>query len=158
MTKEAKQIFTRRITQANRTQLVVILYDMVMAYLEDAAGAYDAGCDQEFKKALQHARDCIAELRNSLNFSYDLSKNLFAVYVFADRELANDICGKKTDNIKEIGQMFKKLRDAYHTISRQDNTEPLMQNAQGVYAGFTYGRSGINENMIYGGARRGFCV
>ncbi len=30
MTREMKQIFTRRITQANRTQLVVILYDMVL--------------------------------------------------------------------------------------------------------------------------------
>ena len=29
MTREMKQIFTRRITQANSTQLVVILYDIV---------------------------------------------------------------------------------------------------------------------------------
>jgi len=32
MTREMKQIFTRRITQANRTQLIVILYDMQVIY------------------------------------------------------------------------------------------------------------------------------
>ncbi len=44
MTREMKQIFTRRITQANSTQLVVILYDMILTYLKDAADAYDIGC------------------------------------------------------------------------------------------------------------------
>ena len=33
MTKECKQQFTLRITQANPTQLVVILYEMVLCYL-----------------------------------------------------------------------------------------------------------------------------
>lgn len=76
MTREMKQIFTRRITQANSTQLVVILYDMILTYLKDAADAYDIGCEEEFKKDMQCARNCIAELRNSLNFSYDLSRTL----------------------------------------------------------------------------------
>lgn len=158
MTKETKQIFTRRITQANRTQLIVILYDMVLAYIKDAADAYDIGCKQEFKKDLQCARNCISELRNSLDFSYDLSKSLFAVYAFADRELASNISGMKTEHMDEIEQMFKKLRDAYYTVSKSDNTEPLMKNAQSVYAGFTYGRTDINESMLCGSARRGYCV
>lgn len=36
MTTEKKQMFTRRITQANKTQLTVIVYEMLSAYLEDA--------------------------------------------------------------------------------------------------------------------------
>lgn len=158
MTKEAKQIFTRRITQANRTQLIVILYDMVLTYLKDAADAYDIGCEQEFKKDLQCARNCISELRNSLDFAYDLSKSLFAVYAYADRELANNISSVKTGHMDEITQMFTKLREAYHTISKEDSSEPLMENAQDVYAGFTYGRTDINESMLYGSVMRGYCV
>ena len=34
MTKECKQQFTLRITQANATQLVVILYEMTLQYLQ----------------------------------------------------------------------------------------------------------------------------
>ena len=43
MTTEKKQMFTRRITQANKTQLTVIVYEMLSAYLEDARAAHDAG-------------------------------------------------------------------------------------------------------------------
>ena len=91
MTKENKQIFTRRITQANRTQLVVIVYEMLLVYLEDAVKAYEAEDKQEFVRNLKLARECIGQMRTSLNFQYELSKNLFAIYCFADRELANDI-------------------------------------------------------------------
>ena len=31
MTKECKQLFTLRITQANKTELIVILYEMLLA-------------------------------------------------------------------------------------------------------------------------------
>ena len=36
MTKECKQQFTLRITQANKTELIVILYEMLLAYTQDA--------------------------------------------------------------------------------------------------------------------------
>ena len=154
MTKEMKQIFTRRITQANRTQLVVILYDMILTYLKDAATAQEIGCEQEFKKDMQCARNCISELRGSLDFNYDLARNLFAIYAFADRELAHDMRGISAEQLVQITGMFQKLRDAYHTISKEDQSQPLMENAQDVYAGFTYNRTDVNESLLqYGGAR-----
>lgn len=154
MTKEMKQIFTRRITQANRTQLVVILYDMLLTYLKDAATAQEIGCEQEFKKDMQCARNCISELRGSLDFNYDLARNLFAIYAFADRELAHDMRGISAEQLVQITGMFQKLRDAYHTISKEDQSQPLMENAQDVYAGFTYNRTDVNESLSqYGGAR-----
>ncbi len=149
-----KQIFTRRITQANRTQLVVILYDMILTYLKDAATAQEIGCEQEFKKDMQCARNCISELRGSLDFNYDLARNLFAIYAFADRELAHDMRGISAEQLVQITGMFQKLRDAYHTISKEDQSQPLMENAQDVYAGFTYNRTDVNESLSqYGGAR-----
>ncbi len=156
MTREMKQVFTRRITQANRTQLVVILYDMILEYLKDAIAAQEVGCVPEYKKDMQCARNCISELRSSLDFKYDLSRNLFAIYAFADRELANDMYSMKTKDISQIAGMFRKLRDAYHTISKEDQSEPLMENAQNVYAGLTYGRTDINESMY--GVARGYCI
>ena len=158
MTKEMKQIFTRRVTQANRTQLVVVMYDILLTYLEDGMQTHAAGDVAAFRDNLKYARDCIAELRKSLDFQYDLSRNLFAIYAFADRELANDMHGNKTDHMSEIIRNFRKLRDAYDTISKQDKSEPLMTNAQDVYAGFTYGKTDINESLLNNGIARGYSV
>ena len=41
MTQEQKQKYTRKITQANKTQLITILYEMVLDYLQDARAAYE---------------------------------------------------------------------------------------------------------------------
>lgn len=158
MTKENKQMFTRRITQANRTQLVVVLYEMLLVYLEDAQKAHTAEDKQEFVRSLELARECISEMRASLNFEYELSKNLFAIYCFADKELANDIFGNKTENLDALKTIFTKLHDAYATISEQDETGPLMDNIQDVYAGLTYGKEDVNESLVNYDTGRGYTV
>lgn len=158
MTTEKKQMFTRRITQANRTQLVVIVYEMLLVYLEDALRAYEAEDRQEFTHNLGLARECIGQMRTSLNFEYALSKSLFSLYCYADKELAKDIYGYKTENLDVIQMIFTKLHDAYYTISSQDHSDPLMGNIQSVYAGLTYGRTDLNENLSNYDAKRGFLV
>ncbi len=35
MTKELKQEYTLRISQANKTQMVVLIYEMLLTYLDD---------------------------------------------------------------------------------------------------------------------------
>ena len=41
MTKEMKQQFTLKITRANKSQLVVILYEMLLTYLDEAQSAHE---------------------------------------------------------------------------------------------------------------------
>ena len=158
MKAETKKEFTRKITQANKTGLVVIVYEMFLTYIEDALKAYNELNRKEFVFNLDMARQCIWEMRNILNFNYNLSQNLFALYNFADRELAKDIFGCKNDNLEEIRMMFKKLHDAYEKISVQDTSKPLMQNTEEVYAGLTYGRYSLNETSSLQGAERGYRV
>ena len=67
MTKEQKQEFTRRITQANSTQLIVILYEMLLLYLEEGAQAHASGDRDAFREAIRKARGCLNELLASLN-------------------------------------------------------------------------------------------
>jgi len=158
MTTEKKQMFTRRITQANRTQLVVIVYEMLLVYLEDAVKAHEAGDKDEYVRNIDLARECIGQMRTGLNFKYSVAKNLFSIYCFADRELAKDRYSFKTDNLDVIKMIFTKLHDAYYTVSERDDSEPLMDNIQSVYAGLTYGRTDVNETVTNYGAKRGYLV
>lgn len=43
MTRELKQEYTLRITQANKTQLITILYEMALLYVDEAKAALAAG-------------------------------------------------------------------------------------------------------------------
>ena len=111
---------------------------------------------EEFKENLRMARECIGQMRTSLNFDYSLSRNLFAIYCFADRELAKDIYAYKTENLDVIQTIFTKLHDAYYVVSQKDDSAPLMDNIQTVYAGLTYTKSDLNEDFLNYDAKRGY--
>ena len=156
MTTEKKQTFTRRITQANRSQLVVIVYEMLLVYLEDAMNAYEEDKKEDFRENLRMARECIGQMRTSLNFDYNISRNLFAIYCFADREIAKDMYSLKKENLDVIKMIFIKLHDAYYVVSTKDESGPLMDNIQTVYAGLTYSKSDLNEDFMNYDIKRGY--
>ena len=60
--------------------------------------------------------------------------------------------------LKEPEDMVRKLKDAYETISEQDDSGAVMENTQAVYAGLTYGRGALNESLADQGSSRGFRV
>ena len=150
---EARKNFTMRITQANKSELVVILYEMFLEYLEDAIRAEDNR--PAFREGIRKARGCINELMNSLDFDYDLSYNLLQLYVYVNKEMASaDVRGivKPLENCRKI---MKGLMEAYREISIQDTSGPVMENTQAVYAGLTYGKGKLTESMVQQG-NRGF--
>lgn len=155
MTKECKQQFTLRITQANSTQLIVILYEMTLQYLADGEQAVD---DAGLVEAVHRARGCIKELLNSLHREYSPAGELSRLYLFCLRRLA--VCEVRRDRIilEEIRKVIAPLCDAYRQIQDQDTSGPVMNNSQTVYAGLTYGRNQLTENMADQGTNRGMLV
>lgn len=158
MTKEQKQEFTLRITQANKTGLIVILYDMILVYLKDALAEYDAGNKQEYKKNIVWAKNCIDELLASLHMEYELASVLKGIYFFYKRELTTAAVQEKKELILPVIDMVKELKESYEKIASQDTSAPLMENTQTVYAGLTYGKGSLNVNLADQGTDRGFRV
>ena len=154
-TKECKQQFTLRITQANSTQLIVILYEMTLQYLADGEQAAD---DAGLAEAVHRARGCIKELLNSLHREYSPAGELSRLYLFCLRRLA--VCEVRRDRtiLEEIRKVIAPLCDAYRQIQDQDTSGPVMNNSQTVYAGLTYGRNQLTENMADQGTNRGMLV
>ena len=158
MTDEKKQQYTLKISQASRTQLVVILYDMTLDYLREAEDAGDSRDEAAFHAGIKPARACIHELIHSLNHDYPISGNLLQLYLFADRTLIQADARRDTALLREPESTIRKLKDAYQTISAQDDSGAVMENTQAVYAGLTYGRGSLNESLADQGSSRGFRV
>ena len=75
-----------------------------------------------------------------------------------------DRAGKLADQEGYIREVFKRegikrviapLSDAYRKISDQNSAGPVMENPQTVYAGLTYGRNTLTENLADQGLNRG---
>ncbi len=156
MTRECKQQFTLRITQANKTELIVILYEIVLAYMEDAEEALEAGNITEFREALRKMRSCFGELIASLNLDYELAARLLSLYLYCNRELTKADARKEKEPLMHIRSVISKLLEAYRELAGQDTSGPVMQNSQTVYAGLTYGKNSLAENLTDQGTNRGF--
>lgn len=158
MTKELKQEYTLRITQANKTQLITILYEMVLIYIDEAEEALSADNRADFKSAIRKIRGCMDELTSSLNFEYDLAQNLLQLYLYVNRELVQASVHCDKEHLEHVRLVVGELQKAYKKIEDQDVSGPVMGNTQTVYAGLTYGRNTLTENITDPASNRGFCV
>lgn len=158
MTKECKQQFTLRISQANSTEMIVILYEMMICYLEESEEALKSGDKDGFREGLRKSRGCLNELMTSLHMEYEPAQELMRLYLFCLKRLARAEWKKDAGIFEEVKRIIRPLHDAYQEIAPQNTQGPVMNNSQTVYAGLTYGRNTLTENMTDQSANRGMLV
>ena len=127
--------------------MVVILYEMLLIYVEEAMQAHEQGDKTGFKEGIRKARGCVKELMESLHFEYEPARNLLQLYLYVSQELTRADIYSRTEELEH---------GAYEEISEQDTSGPVMANTQTVYAGLTYGKNTLTENLADQGSSRGF--
>lgn len=157
MERSLKQEFTRRLSQCNKGGLIIITYDILFAYLEEAKSAYEQKDNDAYKTAIRKAQASIDTLNQSLNYQYELSRNLHQLYVYTKNTLAKAIYQNRLDGIEEVEKILKSLYASFLEAVKTDTSGPLMSNTQQVYAGMTYGKTRLSENFI-DDDHRGFFV
>ena len=157
MERSLKQEFTRRLSQCNKGELIIITYDILFAYLEEAKSAYEQKDHEAYKNAVRKAQASIDTLNQSLNYQYELSRNLHQLYVYTKKTLAKSIYQNKLDGLEEAEKILKSLYASFLEAVKTDTSGPLMSNTQQIYAGMTYGKSDLNENC-FDDNHRGFFV
>ncbi len=157
MERSLKQEFTRRLSQCNKGELIIITYDILFAYMNEAKKAFEENNYEAYKKAIKKAQASIDTLNNSLNYQYELSRDLHQLYVYTKNALAKAIYQNRLDGLEEAEKILKSLYVSFCEAVKTDTSGPLMSNTQQVYAGITYGRMDLNENFIDDN-HRGFFV
>lgn len=157
MKKELLQEYTMRITQASRTELIVIMYEIILKDIQYAKEAFADGDTETYEKELAHAGRFVNELMGALDYSYSISYHLMSLYIYANKELTTAKTKKQPEGLSGVEEIFEKLLAGYQKVSEEDTSGPVMKNTQQVYAGLTYGRGTLNEMYVNGNeARRGF--
>ena len=157
MTKEKTQEYTRRISQANPTDMVVVIYDIALGYAKDARVAISGKDSGSLNMAVVNIRRCINELIASLDYNYSPAGELLMLYTYCSRRLSTVSTEKDETALAEVENIISGLRDAYAEIAEKNTSGAVMENTQSVYAGLTYGRGVLNEEIV-GSDNRGFLV
>lgn len=156
MEKEQLQAFSARITQASKSELVVIQYEIILAALEAAKSGFNENDLDRFDRNLKKAQKFISELMVTLDYQYIISYDLLSLYLYANRTILVSIVQGKADLIGSVEEVITYLLDGFRVIGQEDTSGPVMQNTQQIYAGLTYGRTDLNESYVNLDSNRGF--
>lgn len=140
--------FTTRITQANKSELVVIIYDIIMKDIEGAQKAFAQSDETMYTREVNHAVKLVNELINTLDFSYPISYDLMQLYLYCNKQLILTTIKKDVQPLSSVYKVLESLRTGFKGVANQDDSEPLMSNTQQVYAGLTYSKNQLNETYI----------
>lgn len=153
MKDELKQQFALRITQANKTELAVILYEMFLTYIGDARQDLQQQDIRTYRLDIQRARGCLKELMGSLHYEYEPAPTLLKLYIYVSKLLVTADLHNEEKALAEAAKIMQKLHDAYAAISDQDTSGPVMSNTQTLYAGLTYSKNDLSVNLDEGSSR-----
>ena len=149
MKAESVKIFTRRITSANKSEIIVIIYDIIEENLALAKKALAEGDRETYRNEIKQAISFVKELLVSLDLNYEVSKNLASLYIYVSRCLNFALVSGKKEEIEAARKVLRKLGDSFREVAKTDNSESVMGNTQQVYAGITYGKGlNLDETLI----------
>lgn len=87
MTKEQIKEYTARVAQANRTELVVIIYELLLDEIQEGNKQYQAGNTDAGEKQIRKAQGYLQELLGSLDFRYEIALQLRQLYRYVNEQL-----------------------------------------------------------------------
>ena len=155
MKKELKDQYKTRIIHANRSQLIVILYEMCFSYMEDAKSDYENQQWEECKLDLDRVCAVVKRLRDDLNLDYEIAKELYVLYDFSLKELEKCRYKKSLGPMEGVRRVLNNLYAGMKEMERQDDSKPLMRHSEVITAGLTYGKNSLDE-ISYAAHTRGF--
>lgn len=147
MTKEEISEYTLRISQANNSQLVVVMYDVILKYLNDSLVKYKDNNSDEFIYLLRKAQKMHQELMNTLSFSEKICFDVMQLYLYVNKNIIMSIIKLKPYNLESSIIVMNNLRKGFDGLAKKDFEEPIMRNTHKVYLGLTYGPGCLNETM-----------
>ena len=133
MTREEIQDFTARVSQTNRSGLVVISYDMILSYIKHAKEELPENPDA-FIWNVKQAKGVLEELMNALDFNYpEVAGQLMSLYLFSQKQLNSSIFKRQDVNLASVERIIERLKVAFEEVEKQDTTGPVMTNASKLY-------------------------
>ena len=114
-----------------------------------AKKALAEGDRETYRNEIKQAISFVKELLVSLDMNYEVSKNLASLYIYVSRCLNFALVSGKKEEIEAAEKVLRKLGDSFREVAKTDESKPVMENTQRVYAGITYGRGlDLDETLV----------
>ena len=139
-----------RISSATPAQLVMINYELIIAFAEEALVADNA---LAYEKNIDMAKNWLNQLIGALNMDISVSHDLYQIYEYINQLLVTAYFGHNKDSASEAINLLKNLHTGWREIADFfKDAKPVMENTPQVYVGLTYEKDGLAEYIDRDGA------
>jgi flagellar protein FliS len=148
--------YTLRISNASPAQFLIICYEFLIDNLDEAMQNTES---PDYLSRVDTARGILMELINGLDMGYELSGQLFSIYVYVNELLLAARSPKKAGKLGECKEIMSHLLDGWRLAAESEgdvNSDAVKENATQVYAGLTYGKGGQLNEYSDDGRNRGY--
>lgn len=118
MSRAALAYRSSHLGTASPGQLVVMLYDGALRFLEEAARAYRSGEGAAGDRAVTRAERVLLELMGCLDLRYELAQTLLGLYRFSFQQLADARRRRDAQALDQVRGWLGDLRDAWAQAER----------------------------------------
>jgi flagellar protein FliS len=115
MARGAEAYYQTHVQSRSPLELVVMLYDGALRFLDQAAEAMDKGDMVAKAAAMSRSFAILAELQNTLNLSEggELARQLDALYGYMNDRLVDANTQRSSGPIRDVIRLLQPLRDAW---------------------------------------------
>lgn len=99
-------------------QLIIMLYDGAIRFVKAGLDGISSNDIAKANINLGKAQTIISELMSTLNYSYDISKNLYALYEYMNYLLIQTNIKKKIESGEEVLGYLQELRETWVTVNK----------------------------------------
>ncbi len=156
MTDEEKKVFSLRISQSNKTEIVVITYEIILNYIQSANVCFGENDFQGTVRNLQKTKHFINDLISNLDLKYAISYELLNLYRYSNKIIQNCIIKRNMDNMQVVEHIMSSLMKSFAEVAKQDTRGAAIQSGVKVIAGLTYGNNSKLNEVCYSFDKKGF--
>jgi flagellar protein FliS len=98
---------------ASRGELTLMLYDAALKFCNQAIEAIEKGNNTHAHTLIVKVETIIEELESTLNFDYEIAKQMFTMYDYLFRRLCIADGKKDVEILKEVSGLIREFRDAW---------------------------------------------
>ncbi|WP_058830194.1 flagellar export chaperone FliS [Paenibacillus polymyxa] len=99
-------------------QLIIMLYDGAIRFVRAGLDGISSNDIAKANINLGKAQSIISELMSTLNHSYDISKNLYALYEYMNYLLIQTNIKKKIESGEEVLGYLQELRETWIAVNK----------------------------------------
>ena len=119
------------VSTASPLQLVIMLYDGALRFMQQGKKAMADGDLQDQNEKLQRAQKIVAELMACLDMDQggEIAQNLFALYDFAYNRLVSANMEDRPDFVDQAMKVLCELRESWVAVEGQQRAEVIQSHA-----------------------------